>query len=437
MRFSALEDVPNVGGGSSFSGARTDAATLRADLPNRWKYLMSDKYADIRDYLWTQHDVLDLNESLFGRRTPEGFTKTVRPAAHRAVEGIPGLTTTRVGAEECRLLATPRYYGSTLHPKLNRSGVFTGVINILHAVGGFVDASPWEGGITSSNARMGVRHGTTVKPYEGVSRPDNAKQISGTAICLVTPGASNFSHWLFDLVPKIKILRDQGVDCASATIITNGLRNPNQVQCLSKFGISRERTLWANRRDRWFYADEIYAVTGARQELSTPGWLVEFTRATFCEDYDRLTKAGGGKRVYLSRRKASRRHVINEDAVVKALSSLGFEVVFAEELAIEQMATLMAQTRFLVAPHGGGVANIVFCPPRAHVLELFSWHISPEYWMLSNACQLHHHVMECRGPGGRIYTEMTDEEKSYFVCTNSADIEVDVAELVRLVRAAL
>jgi capsular polysaccharide biosynthesis protein len=44
--------------------------------------------------------------------------------------------------------------------------------------------------------------------------------------------------------------------------------------------------------------------------------------------------------------------------------------VLMENLTFEQQVQLMRDTAVLVAPHGAGLTNMMFCPPGAHIVEM-------------------------------------------------------------------
>jgi hypothetical protein len=92
------------------------------------------------------------------------------------------------------------------------------------------------------------------------------------------------------------------------------------------------------------------------------------------------------RRVYISRARATRRKVRNHAAVWDLLRPHGFEQVFMEELPFEAQLELMAETAVLVAPHGAGMANMIFCAPGTQVVEIANLdYPSPNFYALAAA----------------------------------------------------
>lgn len=79
---------------------------------------------------------------------------------------------------------------------------------------------------------------------------------------------------------------------------------------------------------------------------------------------------GKGERIYISRARASKRRITNEAEVLDVLQRLGFLTVYAEEMSLEEQVKLFSRTRSLVSNHGAGLANMLFVPEHANVLEL-------------------------------------------------------------------
>ena len=79
--------------------------------------------------------------------------------------------------------------------------------------------------------------------------------------------------------------------------------------------------------------------------------------------------------VYIDRRANDRRPganrcLLNEDEVIAALSRLGFVPVQLEGLSFGEQIGLFANAEAIVAPHGAGLANIVYARPGCRLVEL-------------------------------------------------------------------
>lgn len=74
--------------------------------------------------------------------------------------------------------------------------------------------------------------------------------------------------------------------------------------------------------------------------------------------------------LYVLRDDTSHRPLRNEAAVVERCIAAGFTPVRLSFLPMRDQVALFAAARRIVAPHGAGLANLVFCPDQCAVLEL-------------------------------------------------------------------
>ena len=73
------------------------------------------------------------------------------------------------------------------------------------------------------------------------------------------------------------------------------------------------------------------------------------------------------------------RRVTNEAAVVAALRARGFEVIECETLSAAGQQRAFREAAVVVAPHGSGLANLVYCQRGTKILEF----MAPSYVDLS------------------------------------------------------
>jgi hypothetical protein len=88
----------------------------------------------------------------------------------------------------------------------------------------------------------------------------------------------------------------------------------------------------------------------------------------------------GNKFIYISRRFSQRSHP-NEIELEQALKDYGFKTLYLEELSWSDQLEAFATAEIIVAQHGAGLANLVFCshPKKVKVIELM-----PTTW--ANPC---------------------------------------------------
>jgi capsular polysaccharide biosynthesis protein len=137
------------------------------------------------------------------------------------------------------------------------------------------------------------------------------------------------------------------------------------------------------------------------------------------------------RRIYVSRARAGYRRILNESDIVEFLGRRGFENMTLEGLSVQEQAAVMASCEVIVAPHGGGLSNIVFCSPGTKIIEIFSPELVARYfWRLSNQMKLDYYYLLGNGPVGSLepdYPQSWDAE---------ADIEVNLGLLESTLKLA-
>ena len=76
------------------------------------------------------------------------------------------------------------------------------------------------------------------------------------------------------------------------------------------------------------------------------------------------------KRLFISRRKAATRGLVNEDLLLKKLEKLGVEPFIAEDYSPAEQIAAFAGAELVIGPHGAGMTNIMFASPDCHAIEL-------------------------------------------------------------------
>lgn len=198
--------------------------------------------------------------------------------------------------------------------------------------------------------------------------------------------SENYFHWFCDVLPRLYQLLDKLPP--DTQFIVAGNMEDWKIKSLFAAGIPLEKMIRFDGSVPWIL-DELYytppiAMTGDIEPQSIK-W-VQSVLAKLCHN-DLKTIAGTN--IYLSRQKAQRRRIVNEQEVVAFLTEKGFSVVYAEDYTLDEQICIFSRAEFVVAPHGAGLTNILHCKPGTKILEIFdSTIIRRCYWSLANALDL-------------------------------------------------
>lgn len=196
-----------------------------------------------------------------------------------------------------------------------------------------------------------------------------------TAVVAVTLG-DGYCHWLLEELPRLLLLTGEQAD--SGLIAHTRAPFIREAFALGRFS---GRLLDARRYSHFECEKLVIPSLIGRSGHPTPRvaeLLMEFTAPL------RGPTSGLGERLYISREKAGRRRVTNEAELWQQLEPRGFTRIFLEDLSWKDQINAFAQAKVIVAPHGAGLANLVFCRPGVRVVEFFSRaYINPCFWRLA------------------------------------------------------
>src|SRR5262245_10081331 len=105
-----------------------------------------------------------------------------------------------------------------------------------------------------------------------------------------------------------------------------------------------------------------------------PAWACGFLRSSLLVECKRRTPCIARpqkRKIYVSRRDARMRRLINEGDLIDLLvRRYGFEMLGSQVMPISQQILAFAEADTVIGPHGAGLTNIVFCKKGTAVIEI-------------------------------------------------------------------
>ena len=100
------------------------------------------------------------------------------------------------------------------------------------------------------------------------------------------------------------------------------------------------------------------------------------------------------RRLFISRKNASKRRCLNEEKLYESLKSLGFEFVNLEKLSVFNQLKIFSEASVVVSTHGAGLSNLLACNPGTKILEMVpnDGNYSHYYFMSSMLKLWHAHI---------------------------------------------
>ncbi len=205
----------------------------------------------------------------------------------------------------------------------------------------------------------------SVRPTRSMIAPllPRVERKPGTyaTICIGNP--SNYCHWIRDCLTRLWVL--DACDATDFHLIVPKDSAPFQRQTLEMLGYGEDR-LAPFGREHWQVEHLLVPSLTNRYRNACPAacqWLRKRFR-------DAIGRPKASKRLYVSRALAGKRRVSNEVELMPILETHGFSQVQAETLTAREQAETFAQAEIIVAPHGAGLANMIFMEEDTLVVEL-------------------------------------------------------------------
>ena len=217
-------------------------------------------------------------------------------------------------------------------------------------------------------------------------------KISGTVAFLSVGWGTTYFHWMTDLLPRIELLRLQGINFAKIDkFVVNRCQLPYEKATLNHFGIPEDKIIESQQHPHI----EAERLVIPYLHYRGGNWVGKFLRQEFLTKSLIQVKSSGYDRLYISRKYAQSRKVINEAELVNCLTAnFGFHVVTLETLSFAEQVAMMFGAKVAIAPHGAGLTNLVFCNPGTKIIEIFSPdYINGCYWLLSHQVNIDYYYL--------------------------------------------
>jgi capsular polysaccharide biosynthesis protein len=251
--------------------------------------------------------------------------------------------------------------------------------------------------LTADNALLGDLSpevwGIENHPIFSTLRLPEAQHLPGRTAIAVTPEApGNYYHWLIDLLPRFGLLKAAGGGWdAYARFLINGAGAHYEGASLTALGLPLDKILYVNASDR-FQIDHATIPSMEDSAKAIAPWKVRMLREL--RDTMPNGKHDSPRRLYISRRSAAVRRVLNEDKLAPLLREAGFEMIELESRPWLEQVRLFSNAEVILSPHGAALANTAFCRPGTLIAELATRGSFKCYLRLASSAALHYRLIE-------------------------------------------
>ena len=207
------------------------------------------------------------------------------------------------------------------------------------------------------------------------------RRLSGNIYSLLCLWAPEFYHWFHDVLPRLETALPHLP--ADTRFLINSNPKAWQLDSLTAFGIGPDRLeiqpggMHTRVERLWFATPVGHSSLGSGAVIKR---VANRLRRHFIGDDSRQ---GVNHRLYISRRKAALRRIVNESEIIPVLEGHGFEAVLCEDLSLREQVGLFAKTAAIIGGHGAGLTNLIYCMPGSFVGEIHIDGVPPAYLVMS------------------------------------------------------
>tara|TARA_B100001057_G_C22832187_1_gene943801 strand:+ start:1289 stop:2392 length:1104 start_codon:yes stop_codon:yes gene_type:complete len=211
--------------------------------------------------------------------------------------------------------------------------------------------------------------------------PKFKKRIRGSVFSLLTGGGgnANYWHWLFDVLPRLKILTNVEKLDEIDYFLFPDIDQKYQFESLDLLNIPKEKRISSKtfrhiETDTAIAVDHPYVLNNdpSNEIQNLPNWIIRYLRNSFCSKENRKEFP---KKIYIDRKDAKSNHshlrkIINEQEVQSFLIEKGYSIISLSDFTFKDQIDLFNNASNIIGLHGAGFANLTFCNPNTRVLEL-------------------------------------------------------------------
>jgi capsular polysaccharide biosynthesis protein len=237
------------------------------------------------------------------------------------------------------------------------------------------DLAPWRHDSSVSTYRMGEE--VRFKRDLPLTR-----KLSGEYLLGYGGGYRNYAHWIQQCLPRLwayTVMRERIRDLR--IVLPTFAPQSFQAQTVRLLGIGDAEIEPLGVGE----AVEIeYVHLPSRIDLWSVSKVVAIAAAALAATVYPLRVASD--RLYI-RRQVEARRLANLEDLEGLLLAYGFKIVSFEQMALSEQIATMRSSNVVVAEHGAGLINILFCQKNSSVLELFNPRcVQPEFWSVASVC---------------------------------------------------
>jgi hypothetical protein len=245
--------------------------------------------------------------------------------------------------------------------------------SVITPDGGILAESTWSRGLFQQD-----------RIYRSLRFP-RPQLLSGSYYTIASPFSHNYYHWIVEILTRLFAYESVASD--RPRLIVNSFVAKWQLESLELLGFQKDDLLTLDHQ--YLQLENLYVPSLIGINPYTLAWL----KTTLAKS---IPAESPSKRVYITRRHAARRRLLNENEVEAMLQQHGFIIFELGTLSFAQQVLLFREAEMIVSIHGAGLTNMVYAAEGCKVMEIVDpMHVGVMYYMLAET--LRHRYWPCAG----------------------------------------
>ena len=221
----------------------------------------------------------------------------------------------------------------------------------------------------------------------------NFRLVIKKTIWFTDSWSNGYFHWMLDALPRLFVAIQKHPN--ASIVLPEQFRSQDYIlSSLNAIGVNKIQFM--STGNYYFFRRLIFqthlAPTGNYHDETTRQMRSYMLKNTPKDALD------FGERIYISRAKAKRRTITNENELIPILKKYGFHSIHFEDYSWQQQMAICANAKMLLGLHGAGLTNILFMPEGSVVIELRRKGDAHNncYFSLASALRHHYYYLQCK-----------------------------------------
>lgn len=197
-------------------------------------------------------------------------------------------------------------------------------------------------------------------------------------------------HWFCDTLPRIFAVKEQLKDFTLLLPDDPYIRDIG-LETLQILNL-RPKNYYFIKPDELIKAKKVNLITTTALSGYINDHIVDSIATRFRKQ---VCQSDAKRKIYISRKKAKYRKVLNEDEVTEVMKKFGFDIIDFEGMTLQEQMNLTSNCDTIVSIHGAGLTNMIYMPRGSKVLEFRRNKIYHNqcYWHLADAIGLKYYYL--------------------------------------------